>query len=96
MVVQGNGPGNTAQLDVTIGTTGPEGPQGPVGAQGATGPQGPQGPAGLSAYERVPRVLEIPANFLGFHSVGCPAGKNVLGGGMNVTPRPLPGLARGG
>jgi hypothetical protein len=51
---------------------------------GAQGPQGPAGPAGLSAREQV--SAETPLTSVGPKntSATCPAGKKVIGGGVEV------------
>jgi hypothetical protein len=66
------------------------GAPGAPGATGATGPQGPQGPqglpgqAGLSGYQRVSSTFNIPASFLAQLDLGCPFGKRVLSGGLQI------------
>lgn len=71
------------------GPAGPVGPQGPVGPSGPQGPQGPQGEPGvvpsgtITGYEL--NVLEIEGVAGARHyrdQYACPAGKNVLGGGV--------------
>lgn len=66
------------------GATGAQGPKGDTGAAGAQGPQGMPGAAGISAYQRVSVGRNIPASFLAAQSLGCPAGKRVLGGGYQL------------
>jgi hypothetical protein len=52
---------------------------------GPTGPQGPAGPAGLSGREQV--ASETPPTSVGPKNltVTCPAGKKVLGGGVEIS-----------
>jgi hypothetical protein len=67
------------------GAAGSQGPAGPAGAQGAAGPQGAQGAAGISGYEIVsythPSAL-LASNASLDGKATCPAGKRVLGGGV--------------
>lgn len=69
----------------TRGLAGPPGQPGPPGAQGAQGnpgaqgQPGAQGPPGLSNVQHVSSTS--PADPDGIHTVDCPAGKYVTGGG---------------
>ena len=72
-VVNGNGPSQSDQYDLTIGAVGPQGPQGatgpqgeqgklgPQGVQGKLGPQGPQGRPGADGIDGT-GVLSFPVN----------------------------------
>lgn len=67
------------------GPQGPKGDPGPQGPKGDPGPQGPQGDPGISAYE----VVQDNNILAGFQvsrsfSTSCPAGKKVLGGGVQT------------
>lgn len=78
------------------GPAGADGAQGPAGANGLTGPQGPkgdtgpQGPAGtdgtngVTGYERVTSTSNSNTSMTLYHSVSCPSGKKIIGGGFNV------------
>jgi hypothetical protein len=52
---------------------------------GPTGPQGPAGPAGLSGREQL--ASETPLTAVGPKNltVSCPAGKKVIGGGVEIS-----------
>ena len=93
------GPAGPAGPPGPAGQTGPKGnpgPTGPTGAKGATGATGPTGtpgppgltgPPGLSGYSLVQTETVLPgdpnhtANEV---ETDCPAGKNVLGGGVTA------------
>jgi hypothetical protein len=68
------------------GPQGPVGPQGPAGDPGTQGPAGPQGPPGLSGW--TPRtIVHTLADGDGEQAtVGCPAGEDILGGGVTSHP----------
>jgi hypothetical protein len=51
---------------------------GPAGAQGA------RGPAGLSGVERVAETVPNSSNNAKTHTVTCPVGKRVIGGGARI------------
>lgn len=61
------------------GNRGPRGLQGVQGAQGVQGVQGIQGPPGLTNVQHVSSTSAADAD--GIHTVDCPAGKYVTGGG---------------
>ena len=70
-----------------VGPEGPEGPQGeqgPVGPEGPPGPEGPAGEDGVSEYEVVSTSVSVNLGTgqRATVSVACPAGTNVLGGGV--------------
>lgn len=68
------------------GIPGAGGPQGPRGIPGDTGPAGPQGAPGVSGHQRVESpVLSNPAHTQSRGNVSCPAGKKLLGGGVQGT-----------
>ena len=64
------------------------GDTGPMGGDGPAGIQGPTGLPGVSNYEIVSRSVTLPAANGGFGTLtitaDCPAGKMVLGGGINT------------
>jgi hypothetical protein len=90
--------GGTWACDGATGATGAQGATGPQGATGDTGPVGPQGPAGaagaagVSGYVRVSSSLTCgsSSSVCGPLTTSCPAGKSVLGGGVNY-PATQPG-----
>jgi hypothetical protein len=61
-------------------------PRGPAGPQGPVGPQGPAGAPGVSAREL--RAATSANNSTAFKtaSASCPEGKQMLGGGVAITP----------
>ena len=74
-----------------IGLVGPQGlmgDNGPTGGDGPAGIQGPMGLPGVSNYEIVSGSVTVPAAGPGFGTItttaDCPAGKMVLGGGINT------------
>ncbi len=79
------------------GQPGPAGPAGADGAQGATGPMGPkgdtgatgsQGPAGFSGLEVVEHRITpttLPPGVLTYVAKQCPAGKQAIAGGCEVS-----------
>ena len=68
--------------------TGDTGPTGPGGSQGPTGTMGSMGVPGISGYEIVTQAVTVPAAGPGFGTIkptaDCPAGKMVIGGGINT------------
>jgi len=61
-------------------------PLGPAGPQGPVGPQGPPGAAGVSGRElRFATSVNDSSSFKAA-SAACPAGKQMLGGGVAITP----------
>jgi hypothetical protein len=66
------------------GATGATGATGLTGLTGAPGAAGAQGAAGVSGYQQVTGSVTVPASFMYASSIGCPAGKKVLGGGFQV------------
>ncbi len=64
------------------GAKGDTGAQGAPGAQGAKGDTGAQGAPGVSGYQRVSGTFDNPAGTQSRGEVSCPAGKQVLGGGV--------------
>lgn len=69
------------------GPAGADGAQGPAGANGLTGPQGPagtDGANGVTGYERVTSTSNSNTSMTLSHSVSCPSGKKIIGGGFNV------------
>ncbi len=69
--------------------TGDAGPTGPGGSQGSDGPQGSAGVPGISGYEIVSQAVTVPrATPSGFGTLNatadCPAGKMVIGGGVDI------------
>jgi Collagen triple helix repeat (20 copies) len=94
------GPAGSAGAQGAAGPAGQQGPQGPGGAQGdtgAAGPPGAQGPPGANAvlglaYQSVsfsdPALGQYnPAlgEYAFFGQAACPAGKKVVGGGVQTT-----------
>lgn len=76
-----------------MGLQGPPGPQGPAGPQGPVGPQGPPGPPGLSGYLRVAgSTITIAGNTTGAAFADCPAGRQVLGGGLEIVEGNVTGV----
>jgi hypothetical protein len=61
-------------------------PQGPAGPQGPVGPQGPGGAPGVSARELRAATSTNDSSSFKTASVTCPAGKQMLGGGVAITP----------
>jgi Collagen triple helix repeat (20 copies) len=80
------------------GPAGPGGPQGATGAAGPVGPAGPMGPQGLTGAQGAPGVsgyqtltasastLNLGPGILLNAKAQCPAGTQVLGGGVRQTP----------
>ena len=70
------------------GPTGPTGATGARGATGATGPQGPQGSSGVSGYQVISQQRLWSGGFgtADTGALACPAGKHVLGGGIEIVP----------
>ncbi len=66
------------------GPQGEPGPRGDPGPAGAPGPVGPRGPAGASDQQIVSSTATVAPQATLAASVGCPAGKVVTGGGVNV------------
>jgi len=62
------------------GQAGSQGQPGPRGPEGPAGPGGPPGADGVSGWEIVSR--QTSAGDAGVSGVSCPAGKNVLSGGV--------------
>jgi hypothetical protein len=73
--------GTNGKLPATLGAVGPAGPG---------GPKGDPGPAGVAGYQRVQQQQEAPRNGERAHTVPCPGGKSVLGGGFNSARGPDP------
>ena len=67
-----------------VGATGPQGAAGAPGATGAAGPAGPQGSPGLSGRQVVSAFQFAGPGTYGGLTAECPAGKVVLGGGVNT------------
>lgn len=64
----------------------PAGPTGPAGPQGPQGSPGPQGAPGISGYEIVTGPdVNVPDRGSAQFTASCPAGKQVVGGGYEVT-----------
>ncbi|MDQ3823114.1 MAG: hypothetical protein M3321_07730 [Actinomycetota bacterium] len=61
-------------------------PQGPPGPQGPVGPQGPAGAPGISGRELRAATSANDSSTFKTASAACPAGKQMLGGGVAVTP----------
>lgn len=62
-----------------------DGEQGPAGPPGEPGPPGSPGDAGLTGYEHLSTLFTAPSNVVSFgHSLTCPAGKRILGGGADL------------
>jgi hypothetical protein len=67
-----------------VGPQGPQGEPGPVGPTGPQGPPGPQGDPGISGWEMITHERKaVPGDVVG-EKVPCPAGKRVLGGGVET------------
>jgi hypothetical protein len=64
----------------------PRGPQGPAGPQGPVGPQGPGGAPGVSGRELRAATSANDSSAFKTASATCPAGKQMLGGGVAITP----------
>ena len=64
----------------------PAGPQGPAGAPGPVGPQGPAGAPGVSARELRAATSVNDSSAFKSAAASCPAGKQMLGGGVAITP----------
>jgi Collagen triple helix repeat (20 copies) len=66
------------------GDPGAQGPKGDKGDQGVQGPKGDPGPPGISDYQIVTvDVTNIAGNATREIFIGCPAGKQAIGGGVN-------------
>ncbi len=81
------GPQGLQGIQGPTGLPGTNGTNGTNGAQGATGSGGPQGPAGsngVSGYQIV-TLVTTGLNAGDAASVSCPAGKQALGGGGEIT-----------
>jgi hypothetical protein len=82
------------EIDLAVGgATGPQGESGPPGPPGSTGEPGPQGIPGspgppgrdgFLGYERVSVVRSLDPLEVATVHVACPAGKIVLGGGLQT------------
>ncbi len=78
------------------GPAGPKGQKGEKGARGEAGPKGATGANGVSGYEVVNQTfkevfIENSGGMRGLSevkTVGCPAGKRVIGGGTNLGTNP--------
>ncbi|WP_199548951.1 hypothetical protein [Streptomyces sp. N35] len=72
------------------GPAGPAGPEGPEGAEGAEGPEGPAGKDGAAGKDGVSGWEKVSGTYTALtaggndKNVACPAGKKVLGGGIDV------------
>ena len=67
------------------GPAGDPGPSGPMGQRGPQGPAGPAGPAGVTDLEyKIGEGVQIAPGLWNTFSVGCSAGKKVLGGGVST------------
>jgi hypothetical protein len=64
----------------------PRGPVGPPGPQGPVGPQGAAGAPGVSARELRSATSANNSTAFKTASASCPAGKQMLGGGVAITP----------
>src|SRR5687768_17768655 len=65
-----------------MGATGAQGATGPQGQMGMTGAQGPQGIPGVSGYVMVQKNVSAFPNSTTTHTMECPTGKKVFGGGF--------------
>ena len=54
------------------------------GLLASPGPQGAQGPSGPVGVAYVPETKRVPASGLYIATIACPAGKSVVGGGMQT------------
>ena len=61
-------------------------PQGPAGPQGPVGPQGPAGAPGISGRELRSATSANDSSAFKTASAACPSGKQMLGGGVAITP----------
>jgi hypothetical protein len=79
------GPAGPAGPGGAAGQTGPQGSTGDSGAPGTPGNPGAPGAPGLSGYERIvgPQTLN-PIRTVRHDWVGCPDGKEVIGGGVDT------------
>ena len=84
--------GKDAKFPKVVGQVGPQGPQGAAGAQGPQGAKGDKGDqgapgaagvSGVSAYDVVSVNATLAASGTSSTTAQCPAGKNVLGGGVS-------------
>jgi hypothetical protein len=64
----------------------PRGPAGPAGPQGPVGPQGTAGAPGVSGRELRAATSTNDSSAFKTASASCPAGKQMLGGGVAITP----------
>jgi hypothetical protein len=76
------GPAGATGPQGPAGKTGPQGPAGATGAQGPAGATGAQGPAGVSGYQVITSTSPTTATSQKAVAADCPAGENVLGGGV--------------
>jgi hypothetical protein len=81
-----NGHCPSGNTELTWNQTGPQGPQGATGAAGAQGPAGPAGPPGVSGYQVITQAVGIGPDFGSIlaWTISIPAGKQVLGAGIDV------------
>ena len=64
----------------------PSGAQGPAGPQGPVGPQGPAGAPGVSGRQLASATSANDSSTFKTASATCPSGKQMLGGGVAITP----------
>jgi Collagen triple helix repeat (20 copies) len=80
------GPQGAPGAQGLAGPQGPTGPQGATGAQGPAGPQGPPGTPGVSNYQIVTASTTYTAQYgytyQEYVDAFCPAGEDLLGGGV--------------
>ena len=62
------------------------GPHGPAGPQGPVGPQGAAGAPGISGRQLAAATSANDSSSFKTASAACPAGKQMLGGGVAITP----------
>lgn len=67
------------------GPQGPQGDQGPKGDQGDPGADGAPGADGVSGYQIVTHQVTMSAIEKVYDTIGCPAGKKVIGGGVTAS-----------
>ena len=82
------GPQGLQGLPGIQGPKGDAGAKGDKGAQGIQGAVGPRGPAGVSGYEVVSTEFTLGAGLWVSTYAACPAGKVIIGGGVNVGKLP--------